>query len=476
MSQSRQAIVWSVLNALGTRGMNFIVYLFLARLLGPEGFGIFALGIAAISFLEIVCEHKFQPILIQRDALSDTETSSVFYFQTSVGLVSALALCLGASAFGQIFNEPRLAEIMPWLALSLVINTSTYVHETLLKRDLHFKTLTLRSMAANLIGGVVGVVLAFAGFGVLSMALMTLTSAVAGGLVIWRMSPWRPRARWSVAAFMPLYRSARVLAGTSIAGAVVTQTNTFLVGYVYGTAVAGLYAFVLRIYDVLMRITTFSLSDAAFPIFARRVGDLKDYRDTFESLLGSAGTLTVGLLMIVGAVAPVLIPLCFGERWAGASDYLVIYMITGAVISVGAYNDVTLLAFGRTKQMAATQLVGFLIWLALLPLLTVFGPIFPAVAWCLKEIALFPVKARWALGLMEMPAGAYLKRIGAVVGAGFAAYAAVFATQQLMHAHRLPLLVTSVIVGAVVFGAVIVLSGGSLAPVLARLSGLVKRR
>jgi PST family polysaccharide transporter len=468
MSQSRQAIVWSVLNALGTRGMNFVVYLFLARLLGPEGFGIFALGMAAISFLEIVCEHKFQPILIQRDTLSDAQTSSVFYFQMGLGLVSGVVLCLGAGAFGRLFNEPRLAEIMPWLALSLLINTSTYVHEALLKRDLHFKTLTLRSMAANLFGGVVGVVLAFAGFGVYSMAIMTLTSAVAGALVLWRTSPWRPRSSWSAADFMPLYRSARVLAGTSIAGAVVTHTNTFLVGYVYGTAVAGLYAFVLRIYDVLMRVTTFSLSDAAFPIFARKVNDLKDYRATFESLLGSAGTLTVGLLMIVGAVAPVLIPLCFGERWAGASDYL--------VISVGAYNDVTLLAFGRTRQMAATQLVGFLIWLAMLPLLKVFGPIFPAVAWCLKETVLFPVKARWALGLMEMPAGAYMKRMGAVVGAGFAAYAAVYATQHLMNAHRLPLLVTSVVVGAAVFGAVIVLAGGGLAPRRARRSGRVKRR
>lgn len=476
MSKSRHAIAWSVLNALGTRGTNFIVYLFLARLLGPEGFGIFALGMAAIGFLEIVCEHKFQPILIQRDSLSAPETASVFYFQIGVGALSALALTLGAAGFGRLFGEPRLGEIMPWLALALVINTSTYVHEALMKRELQFKTLTVRSMAANLFGGVVGVVLAFSGFGVYSMAAMTLTSAVAGALVLWRTSPWRPRAPWSREAFMPLYRSARVLAGTSIAGAVVTHTNTFLVGYVYGAAVAGLYAFVLRIYDVLMRVTTFSLSDAAFPIFARKVGDLKDYRATFESLLGSAGTMTVGLLMIVGAVAPVLIPLCFGERWSGASDYLVIYMLTGAVISVGAYNDVTMLAFGRTKQMAATQLIGFLIWVAMLPLLKVFGPMFPAIAWCLKEIVVFPIKARWALALMDMPSRTYLRRMAAVVGAGVAACAAVFATQHLLSAPRLPLLLTSVAIGVVVFGFITVLAGGSLSAVLARFSLLVRRR
>jgi O-antigen/teichoic acid export membrane protein len=476
VSKSRHAIVWSVLNALGTRGTNFIVYLFLARLLGPEGFGIFALGMAAIGFLEIVCEHKFQPILIQRQSLSPADTASVFYFQLGLGAVAALALCLGAPALGRLFGEPQLTEIVPWLAIALFINTSTYVHEALLKRELQFKTLTLRSMAANVFGGAVGVVLAFAGFGVHSMAIMTLTSAIAGAVVLWRTSPWRPRAGWSGEAFLPLHRSARVLAGTSIAGAVVTHANTFLVGYVYGAAVAGLYAFVLRIYDVLMRVTTFSLSDAAFPIFARKVGDLKDFRATFESLLGSAGTMTVGLLMIVGAAAPVLIPLCFGERWSGASDYLVIYMLTGAVISVGAYNDVTLLAFGRTRQMAATQLLGFLIWVGMLPLLKVFGPIFPAVAWCLKEAVVFPIKAHWALGLMEMPARTYLKRMAAVVGAGVAACAAVFATQQFLNAPRLPVLLTSVAVGAAVFGVVTVLAGGSLGAMLSRFSLLVRRR
>jgi O-antigen/teichoic acid export membrane protein len=476
MSQSRHAIVWSVLNALGTRGTNFIVYLLLARLLQPEGFGVFALGMAAIGILEIVCEHKFQPVLIQRRRLSASQTSSIFYFQMALSAVSAVALTLGASDFAQLFDAPLLAELLPWLALSLVINTTTYVHEALFKRALLFKALTLRSMAANVFGGLVGVTMTFTGFGVQSMAAMTITSAVAGAAVLWCSSPWRPRAPWSSKAFISLYRDARALAGTSIASAVMTHTNTFLVGYVYGTAVAGLYAFVLRIYDVLMRVTTFSLSDAAFPIFARKVGNLKEFRATFEALLDSAGAMTVGLFMIVGAVAPVLIPLCFGDRWSGASDYLVIYMLAGAVISVGAYNDVTLLAFGRTSQVAATQLLGFLIWIAMLPLVKVFGPIFPAVAWCLKEAVIFPIKVHWALGLMEMPLLHYLKRMGVMVGAGVAACGAVFATEYLLSVSRLTLLLTSVVIGAVVFGCVTVLAGGSVTAMLARFSTLTRRR
>lgn len=472
----RQALVWSVVNALGTKGTNFLVYLLIARALGPKTFGIVALGLAVTGFLEIVCEHKFSAILIQKAELSQVEKSSIFWFQVTVGLVFALLLLALGGPLGRFFHEPQLTAVQPWLALAMLINTTTYTQETLLKRALQFKVLTIRSMAANLAGGVVGVTMAFNGYGAASMVAMLLTSAAAGSAVLWATSKWRPSPTFSRAAFMPMYRSARYIAATGIAGAGALQANMFIVGHFFGTDVAGLYAFALRIYDVLMRVTTFSISDAAFPIFARKTGDLPEYRSAFVSLLGTGGTVTVGLLMIIGALSPTIISVCFGPQWLPASNYLLIYLLAGAVVSIGAYNDVTLLAFGKTRSVAQAYFAGLIIWLVQLPLLSLFGPLFPAICWCVKEAVLFPVKASWALREMQMSWRRYLLLMVPVVGAGGIAAASAASVQFVLRAKPVTALVVSAGVGVAVFVVAAALMGNrSFSDVVSRLRASARR-
>ncbi len=423
----RQALLWSLVNAVGTKGLNFIVYLLLARELGPKIFGVFAIGQAVAAFLEVVCEHKFSPLLIQRPDLNQAEKSAVFWFQLTMGSVSALLLVLLALPLGRIFSEPELSAVLPWLALVLILNTGAYVQEALLKRQLQFKLLTVRSTAANLAGGALGITLAIAGFGIASLVAMALASSVAGLVVLWASSKWRPTFGFSRTAFMPLYRAAVPLAASGTASAAALHANMLVVGYFFGASVAGLYAFALRIYDVLMKVTTFSISDAALPIFAKQTQDLPRYRRNFIELMQTAGALTVGILMVMAALAPALVSVFFGREWLPAVNYLMLYLVGGALISLGSYNDVTLLAFGKTRQVAAIYFSGLALWVVQLPLLTVFGPLFPAVAWCVKEAIIFPVKARWALQSIELEVKVYvgvvIRLLVAAVLAGAAAVA-----------------------------------------------------
>jgi len=471
----RSAILWSVLNALGTKGTSLFVYLLLARMLGPEVFGVVALGQAATTLIEALCEHKLGSLLIQRSQIGAAELNSVFIFQSGLGLLCAALLALSAGPIAVFAGEPRLAVVLPWLALAMLFNTTTFVHDALLRRELRFRTLTLRNMAANVLGGGLGLLMAFAGQGLSSMVVMVMASAVTGAAVLWAATPWRPSGRFSVVAFMPLYRDARHVAWPNILGSIALQANMFIVGHVFGTAVAGLYSFALRIYDVLMRITTFSFSEAAFPILAKKIAEPDRYRNSFIGMIGSAGTLTVGLLVIAGGLAPLAVPLVFGPHWAPASDYLLVYLVGGALISTGAYNDVTLMAFAETRKLAGTFYASTVIWLLQLPLLAVLGPLFPAIAWFIKEIFIFPPKALWSLRLMHMPVREYLRLLFAVLGAGLLALLAVLLPQRWIVTPNFVALLTCGLGGLLVFGACVGLAGvGRLPALFSRLRALWK--
>jgi PST family polysaccharide transporter len=464
----KRAIVWSVLNALGTKGTSLLVYLLLARLLGPDAFGVVALGLAASTLVEALCEHRLGAILIQRPRLEAAELNSVFCFQTGAGLLGALLLTAAAGPIAGLAAEPRLASVLPWLALAMLFNTSTFVHDALLRRELRFKALTMRNLAANILGGAVGVAMALTGWGMASMVAMVVVSALAGALVLWTASRWRPSGAWNAAAFKPLYQDARHVAATSILGTLALQANMFIVGHVFGAGVAGLYSFALRIYDVLMRVTTFSFSEAAFPILAKKTAEAERYRSSFVELLGSAGKLTVGLLMISAGLVPLAVPLVFGPQWAAASDYLLIYLVGGALISMGAYNDVTLMAFAETRKLARTFYVSIAIWLIQLPLLKSMGPLFPAIAWFAKEMLIFPPKALWSLRLMQLPLREYLRLLLPTLVAGGLALLAVLLPQRWIAAPGYASVFACGLGGLLVFGV--------SAALLSRLTALRKFR
>ncbi|XHS80388.1 oligosaccharide flippase family protein [Burkholderiaceae bacterium UC74_6] len=473
----RKAVVWSVLNALGTKGTSLAIYLLLARLLGPEVFGVVALGLAATTLLEALCEHKLGSILIQRPQVGNAELNSVFAFQTGLGILCAAGLAMSAGVLAALLSEPRLAFVLPWLALAMVFNVATFVHDALLRRDLRFRALTLRNLAANVLGGAVGIALAFLGAGLWSMVAMVLTSAVTGAIVIWGAARWRPTGRFAADAFMPLYRDARHVAWPNILGSLAQQANMFIVGHFFGAAVAGHYAFALRIYDVVMRITTFSFSEAAFPILAKRTDDPALYREGFLGLISSTGCLTVGLLMVAAGIVPAAVPLVFGANWAPASDYLVVYLVGGALISMGAYNDVTLMAFAETRKLASTFYASIALWLLQLPLLPHVGPLFPAVAWFVKEMFIFPPKSLWSLRLMGLPVQTYLRLTLSVLAAGVLALVVVSSVRWWLGTATYFGLAACGLVGLAVFcGAAAALGVTGARSALARLSLLLGTR
>ena len=186
-----QALSWSFLESISLRGVRFVISILLARLLFPEQFGLIGMLTIFMAVAQSFLDSGFGAALIQKREATLTDTCSIFYFNIVVGLAAAGLLCLVAPWIAAFYNQPILTPLTRAMSLIIVINSFGLIQNTILAKQINFKTQTKVSLIAGVLSGIIGVTLAIAGLGYgawLSSrypALFSDCSSVA-------LEPWRP--------------------------------------------------------------------------------------------------------------------------------------------------------------------------------------------------------------------------------------------------------------------------------------------
>src|SRR5690606_36198065 len=145
-----------------------------------------------ISISQVFIDVGFASDLIQNKNNTNLTYSSVFYMNVVVGLLLTVLFYFAAPLIGNFYNCPPITDLVRWLSLIFIFNSLNQVQTAILRRNLNFKVLTLRTVTANVIGGVLGVVFAFQGFGVYALVIHQLSAALIGTVLLWSTSDWKP--------------------------------------------------------------------------------------------------------------------------------------------------------------------------------------------------------------------------------------------------------------------------------------------
>jgi len=190
--KSAIALAWDFGGLLANRGAGFIISIFLARLLSPEEFGLVGMATVFIAITQVFIDVGFSTALIQRKENSDLVYSSVFYFNLFAGAILTIGFYFFAPLIGDFYGNMEVSKILRWLSLTFLFNSLNQVQSAILVKQLNFKVLTIRNIIASVIGGGLGVLAAFQGFGVYALVIQSLSTAILSVILLWSISNWRP--------------------------------------------------------------------------------------------------------------------------------------------------------------------------------------------------------------------------------------------------------------------------------------------
>lgn len=203
-SETISGVKWTAIEKFSTQIVNFLLGLLLARLLSPSDFGtIGMLGIfMAISGTFI--DSGFSSALIRKPEISDKDYSTAFYFNIVVGLLCYAIMFVCSPLIARFFDMPILNGIVKVYSVTLFINSLTSVQYAKLNRELNFKLQARISFVSALVTGILGVVLAYLGWGVWALVWQSIASAVLRAL-LWIFAHWHPTSRFSKESFKYLF-------------------------------------------------------------------------------------------------------------------------------------------------------------------------------------------------------------------------------------------------------------------------------
>ncbi len=298
-----------------SKGGMFLSTLVLARLLAPEDFGLLALGLLAVSYLETLSDCGVGAALIYRQEDPDRSSSVAFHLNMAISLLLAILTYYLAPLAAEFFGETRLTPIIQVLGCSFILSGLRNVHESRLRKQLNFRQRLTPELGKTLIKGLVSILLAIYGFGVWSLVWGQLCGAVVSTALYWRASSWRPTLDFDIRIARALLSYGLHIVLVGILGLLSKNIDVLFIGRRLDTLQLGYYTMALQLPQFAIISVCHIVSQSLFPAYSKLQHDREALRSTFILSLRYLSILIVPIGVGLCFVAPQFIQVFYSERW-----------------------------------------------------------------------------------------------------------------------------------------------------------------
>lgn len=377
--RSVNATLWSAADIFMRKGLAFIISIVLARLLSPEEFGTIALLYLFTGIASAFVDSGFSASLVQRQDITHTDESTVFWFNLTMGALVALGLWVAAPLIASFYALPILVPLMSALALNVFLSAMGAIHGTLLTKRLDFRTQLKIGAWSTVISGAVAVMMAWYGLGVWALVAHTLVATTVTTLLLWCLNSWRPLAVVSLESVRRLFAFGGYMMASGLLDVAYSRLYTILIGKFFGVRELGFYSRADSTQQLPTGVLTGILSRVAFPIFSSAANDPERLRRGTRLAVRGMMLINVPMMLGLAVVAEPLIVTLFGAQWLPAAPILEVLCIAGVFWPLHVINLSVLMAQGHSSLFFRIELVKKLLGIGLLFLGSLHGVM--GIAW-----------------------------------------------------------------------------------------------
>lgn len=355
--QSVSAVKWSAFGNMARYGLQLGAQIVLARLLGPENYGLFALGMTVLTLSNMLANFGLAWGLVQAQELGEEDVRFIFTWQLISGSVAATGLYLLAPIIASFFNETRLESIVKWLSLACIISAATAPASNLLRRKLDFKTINIIEVTSYIIGYIIiGVPLAYNGAGVWTLVTAWLSQTLCAFLLSFIRCPH---------SIKPLfwYEGASAMAGvgytvfvTNICNWLLNNLDRTLLGRFLNAQTVGLYSVGYNLANTPNALFIGALQPAFLAAGARIQSEPGRLRSAYLSVLASVWILILPMFVLLAIIAQDLVGVLYGSAWVSSGIVLAILALSMPAYITWALSTPILWNTGRKHWESLLQL------------------------------------------------------------------------------------------------------------------------
>jgi O-antigen/teichoic acid export membrane protein len=352
-----RGVFWSSVERFSVQGVQFVLGIIMARLLDPSDYGVIGMLAIFLAISQTFIDSGFSNALIRKQDRTETDFSTVFYFNIGVGLFFYLGLFFASPLIARFYNTPILKDITKIVALNVVFNSLTVVQRAKLTILVDFRTQAKVSLIAVIVSGITGLALAYTGCGVWALVFQAAFNNGLNTVLLWIFVRWKPLRVFSPQSFRELFSYGSKLLLSGLLDTVYRNIYTLVIGKKFQVTELGYYTRADQFAQFPSSNLTGIFQRVTFPILSSIQDDDERLRTVYRQYLRIAAVVIFPLMCGLAGVAKPFITLVLSEKWLGVIPLLQLLCFSLMWYPVHAINLNLLQVKGRSDLFLRLEVI-----------------------------------------------------------------------------------------------------------------------
>lgn len=348
---------WSFGGSAVSYGIQFIVGIILARLLSPEEYGLIGVITIFITIFNGIVDSGFTSALIRNNYATDKDYNTAFITNLSFSVILYGILYFCAPYIAVFFNNYQLVSLTRVMGLSLILNALSMIQVALLTKDIDFKTQAKCSANSSLLSGIVGIAMAYGGFGVWSLVGQQLSKATFNTIFLWSFRHWRPNFTFSIQSFKGLWNYGWKLLVSGILNNLWNQLYQVVVGKIYTPITLGYYTKAHEYVNLVSQNLNSVVLKVSFPTLSKLQHDDIILRRGYQRVIRVTMLVTFILVLGLAACGKQFILVLIGDKWLPCVPFLQIICFQMVLYPLHSLNLNALQVKGRSDLFLKLEII-----------------------------------------------------------------------------------------------------------------------
>jgi len=358
--------IWRFAERCGAQLVTFIVSIVLARLLDPTVYGTVALVTVFTTILQVFVDSGLGTALIQKKDADDLDFSSVFYFNFTICLILYIGMFIAAPFIANFYNDTTLVPVIRVISLTIVISGVKGIQQAYVSRNMLFKRFFFSTIGGTIASAIIGIIMAYMGFGVWALVVQQLSNTAVDTLILWLTVKWRPKKMFSWKRLKELLSFGWKLLCSTLIDTVYNNIRSLIIGRMYSSSDLAFYNQGEKFPKMIVTNINSSIDSVLLPTMSSAQDDKERVKNMTRRAIKTSTYIMAPLMMGLVFCAPIIVELVLTNKWIGCVPFLRIFCITYMFYPVHTANLNAINSLGRSDLFLKLEIIKKIVGMILL--------------------------------------------------------------------------------------------------------------
>ncbi|MFI3326698.1 MAG: lipopolysaccharide biosynthesis protein [Clostridia bacterium] len=367
------SLAWKFAEKCGAQGITFIVSIVLARILAPELYGTIALVNVFIVILNVFIDSGLGTALVQKKDADNKDFSTVFFFNFAMCLVIYSIMFFIAPLVANFYDNTELTAVIRVLSLTLVISGVKGIQQAYVSKNMLFKKFFFSTLGGTITAAVVGITMAYMGFGVWALVAQSLANNLIDTIILWFTVKWRPMKYFSFNRFKYLFSYGWKLLVSALLDTGYSNLTSLIIGKMYSSTDLAYYNKGNQFPNIIVGNINSSIDSVLFPTMSKNQEDRPKIKSMTRRAIKTSTYIMAPLMIGLAVTAESVVRLLLTDKWVGCVPFMQIFCITYLFYPIHTANLNAIKAMGRSDLFLKLEIIKKVTGLAILLSVMWFG-------------------------------------------------------------------------------------------------------